>query len=797
MILPFISIWLAACPRAMSHLYSQSTQTPLTYSSERQPHTESRQVGLDFTLNEVTLFRDYRPSLAGQHMTISIKEDLFDTTDLDFHQRIVAMENASAFRDPHATNMATIAAGAGNSAPTSKGVAWKAWLSSSDFYILLPDADTYFLDHHITVQNHSYGTGIENYYDIEPLAYDEQVQKLPHIMHVFSAGNAGQGTPVDGTYAGLTGWANLTGQFKQSKNTLCVGATDSLDVVLISSSSGPAYDGRIKPEIVAFGLGGSSGAAALVSGLCLLLQESYESHLGTIPSSSLLRAVLVASAKDISTPGPDYRSGFGSLRAWQAVQIIEKEQFFTGEMEDGEIIQLVVDVPPSTSLLKVALAWNDAPGALLGEKALINDLDLGIERMISSEQWLPWTLSTFPHPDSLAFPSRRGIDTINNIEMVSLELPQEGNYRITITGNNIRQGPQPFSVAWQMNPASLFYWSFPSGSDYLIPDHPSYIRWNTSSTEEGVIAYQNLSDGQWVNIAGSIPPLVEKWEWKTPSEPGTYLLRWMEDDTTIYSDTFMIADPVMPVTEFICEDSMLMRWNTNGADSFTVLKLTGSHLEPFTTTSDTFIIDHAVSDPGLYAVTSYFDGSQGAPSDGIDLTIQDAGCYITSFFLHQINGDQAVFTIHLGSLYQVNEVYLERMIGQDYQAVAILSPAGENEFLMTSDPLNQGINYYRIRIIMSDGSSMLSDVEKVYFLREDHLLAFPNPVNGEGVIHVLTTKQQDFKLAIYNIAGQEIFSINGASSTEMIDVSGWTPGLYIIQIRFADGSYDATFFSKP
>ena len=58
-----------------------------------------------------------------------------------------------------------------------------------------------------------------------------------------------------------------------AKNILTVGATDSFSIVAALSSKGPAHDGRVKPELVAFGEDGSSGAAALVSGTSLLLQQ--------------------------------------------------------------------------------------------------------------------------------------------------------------------------------------------------------------------------------------------------------------------------------------------------------------------------------------------------------------------------------------------------------------------------------------------------------------------------------------------------------------------------------------------
>ena len=130
------------------------------------------------------------------------------------------------------------------------------------------------------MQNHSYGTGLENYYGLEAQAYDAQARQYPTLLHVFSSGNSGNQASPTGTYQGLPNVANLTGQFKMSKNTLSVGATDGLGEVAPRSSRGPAHDGRGKPELVAFGADGSSDAAALVSGISLLVQHAYRTQNG-------------------------------------------------------------------------------------------------------------------------------------------------------------------------------------------------------------------------------------------------------------------------------------------------------------------------------------------------------------------------------------------------------------------------------------------------------------------------------------------------------------------------------------
>ena len=121
----------------------------------------------------------------------------------------------------------------------------------------------------------------------------------PALVHVFSSGNSGSTASVAGLYGGIAGFANLTGSFKMAKNIITVGATDSFNIVAALSSKGPAFDGRVKPEMVAFGEDGTSGAAALVSGTAALIQHAYKSTYKNLPTAALVKAILLNSADDI------------------------------------------------------------------------------------------------------------------------------------------------------------------------------------------------------------------------------------------------------------------------------------------------------------------------------------------------------------------------------------------------------------------------------------------------------------------------------------------------------------------
>jgi len=124
----------------------------------------------DNAINTINLVHAEYPAIKGDELFVSVKENKFDTADIDFKGRVISNDVSSNFISSHATNMATIIAGGGNSFYSGKGAAWGANISSADFKVLLPDF-SYYKKFNISVQNHSYGVGIENFYGNDALAY--------------------------------------------------------------------------------------------------------------------------------------------------------------------------------------------------------------------------------------------------------------------------------------------------------------------------------------------------------------------------------------------------------------------------------------------------------------------------------------------------------------------------------------------------------------------------------------------------------------------------------------------------
>ena len=203
---------------AVHDLDSLAQQEAVLFINEFHiPKEELTTGAYDLTLNKINYVHERFPGLNGDSLQAIIKERFLDTADIDLKNRIFRTGMEANFVTSHASLMATMIAGAANTSPFAKGCADAASVGSTDFLNLLPDTDSLFQQKKVSLQNHSYGTVVENMYGNEAAAYDVQANTIPVMVHVFSAGNSGAAIPANGTYANVPGYANLTGNFKQAK----------------------------------------------------------------------------------------------------------------------------------------------------------------------------------------------------------------------------------------------------------------------------------------------------------------------------------------------------------------------------------------------------------------------------------------------------------------------------------------------------------------------------------------------------------------------------------------------------
>ncbi|HYC62803.1 MAG TPA: S8 family serine peptidase [Thermoanaerobaculia bacterium] len=251
------------------------------------------------------------------------------------------------------------------------------------------------------------------------------------------------------------------GVIASAKNVIAVGAANGIPDNLqsaILSSRGPAKDGRVKPDVVARGVNvlspvqtdsyarkqGTSMASPVVTGISALLIEQWrKSFGGADPTAQELKALILAGATDLGNPGPDYTWGFGLANAKTSVDLIRADggtrsriqnvSFPNGRVESREFPLVITQAQN----LKVLVTWFDPPTVLTGDEeidaaTLVNDLDVRIVDP-SGVTHRAWVL------DKVNFTANatRGINTIDNTEVVEIANAAPGTYRVIVTGTHV------------------------------------------------------------------------------------------------------------------------------------------------------------------------------------------------------------------------------------------------------------------------------------------------------------------------------------------------------------------------
>lgn len=763
---------LAADARGLRNLLSDPRVVHI--GNYREPVTETPVQFHDLSVNYINQAHYEFPDIRGSGLKASVKELLINNADLDLKFRFFYTGLEHDMVDQHSTVIATLIAGAGNSGETGLGVAPAAMITSSSFLNVLPDPLVSYQRNDISVQNHSYGTVPEYEYGNEAAAYDQNSNQLPHLVHVFSAGNSGLETPQDGQYKGMTGFANLTGNFKYAKNIITVGAINAEKQVLERSSKGPAPDGRVKPELVAFALAGTSDAAALVSGTALLVQNLYRELHQELPASALVKAALIAAAEDVGPPHVDYFSGYGSLDAAKSLRIIKEGQYRSGNYSEGDRQVIPINVPSGANQLRIALAWTD-PAANPGDrKALINDLNLRVVSP-SAQLYLPWTLD----PDHLTERATRGVDSLNPVEVVSLADPEPGRYELIITAGDL-QGEQPFHLAYTISRESSFEWTYPGPGDAL-QSNDTILRWKTSFEGSGSFQFR-INGSPWKDMKVDQHLQDGMTSWDIPSESGTAQLRVLIGGTYFLSEEFVIAPEILPAVLYDCTEEAGISWNAiPGATSYSVSALGHQFMEIQATTVDTFfVIDKKKYPEKIWSVRPFFEKVPGPIGTAIDYTQQGVNCHYKGFYAFLDEEGNVTNSLQLSQSGFIQDISFERKSKNSWSSLAKFDPAdsGIVDFIDTSVPA--GFNQYRAALELKDGRTVYTSAVEIFLPGPKTFTVYPNPVGSGATVNILSLGD-DLTFEVFDLQGRRVDQDILFRFSGRVELTPTAPGLYIVR----------------
>ena len=368
----------------------------------------------------------------------------------------------------------------------------------------------------LLVSNHSYGVPMYNdnnefqVPDWFPGSYSQEARdwdfihyNFPYYIAVISAGN--EGTRVN-PHTFQIGFDKLNGN-KNTKNAIVVANAQDANVntfsgllnapvaINSSSSQGPTDDFRVKPDITGNGTGlysswyeisspsnnayasisGTSMAAPNVSGSILLLQQYYFSLFNDYMRAATLKGIICHTADDAGNPGPDPVFGWGLLNMKIASEVVLGKNTGSAIVEERTLSQdetyIINFTLNSVENIKATISWTDVAGFVnegnvnSTTPALINNLDLRIIKD-GTEEFLPWKINPANVANAI-----KADNNVDNIEIVSIENAQPGNYQIIVSHKGLISTPtQNYSLIFTGNNVVLNNPIFDQNSFVLHPN---------------------------------------------------------------------------------------------------------------------------------------------------------------------------------------------------------------------------------------------------------------------------------------------------------------------------------------
>ncbi|NBW34440.1 MAG: hypothetical protein EBR30_05360 [Cytophagia bacterium] len=464
-------------------------------------------------------------NLKGEGMIAGIWDGGSVFQHLEFGNRSIFTEGAAI--SDHGTHVAgsVLAAGvnigAGGMAPLAKYYSFD-WNSDRSEMVSLAKSD----ESSLLFSNHSYGlvqgwvfqnnswtwTGNASISTLEDWRFgfytsvardlDQIASNAPYYSIFWAAGNDRDDTggalyPADGNQG--SGYDCLA-QEGTAKNIFTIGAIQKIadyagpQSVVMSGFSGwgPTDDGRIKPDLVAPGVGifspvsgnsyasfnGTSMASPGAMGSLMLVQELHKKLNGGKPMlSATLKALAIHTAKEAGGfPGPDYSFGWGVVDVEHAAKLLLQQDNRNVivkelELEQNGSYELTLN-PKLNTKITVTIAWTDPAGSPPSPSLdpatlmLVNDLDM---RILNSDQvvGLPWVLN--PAVVSLSEPATKGDNFRDNVEKIEFEATEEAPHKLLINHKNqLMGGKQNFSliISYESTNPLLtdYYWVGGSGA---------------------------------------------------------------------------------------------------------------------------------------------------------------------------------------------------------------------------------------------------------------------------------------------------------------------------------------------
>jgi subtilisin family serine protease len=277
----------------------------------------------------------------------------------------------------------------------------------------------------------SWWTLTKGQYTNAAVTFDRFSWKNKDIQTIKSCGNQGHSSQYQITEPG------------NAKNILSVASLlNGTSATSLSdfSSSGPAPDGRIKPDIAAPGEGIMSANGGTQNGYRSMSGTSMAAP-ATNGSVGLCRSYLRKGYYPSGTATPADTWGYVSSAVLKAMILVSADPNVESYVVPSDYDEFAFDMNDSTMPLRVAVVWTDTAAASGANPALINNLDC----QLTAPNADFYKGDLYTDGQSTLNPSG-DFDNKNPLEMFRVNQPDSGLWMLRVSAQNVVTEFQPYAV---------------------------------------------------------------------------------------------------------------------------------------------------------------------------------------------------------------------------------------------------------------------------------------------------------------------------------------------------------------
>lgn len=227
---------------------------------------------------------------------------------------------------------------------------------------------------------------------------------------------------------------------------------------------------------------------------------------------------------------------------------------------------------------------------------------------------------------------------------------------------------------------------------------------------------------------------------------------------------------------------------------------------------NTEIINYGIlASPEHPGLSRHMSEAFGAPGNGtapfLDLTYILALPMALSDFTAVARGQEALLNWETSSEENGRGFEIQRSVdGENWRPIGLVDAIGNSVDLINYSFIDknpeQGINYYRLRLLDWDGKEDFSTIQSVVFKGGPELVeVFPNPFQDHLSIGFQLSSSEKVLVQIFDILGnlvvEETLSVEqGKHTHQLTDLSRLNAGTYVVQIFTRNGTHSTKISKK-